>query len=333
MQYDDFLIIIQDDLKPYLPENMQDAEIQISNLNKEMGEPYQGISIRQPDQKQRIMMDLRTYYQLLEKGVSYKAILKEIAEQIKEGKERSEVALGAENYENIKDKLVIEVTGKEKYAEVLSEIPHTDIEDMVIIYRVVFSEDEHGRMSGLVNNDMLQRYGITVQQLHEDAIKATQASQPLQIQSITKVLNELSGGIAGDLGGIPEFIYVATNRAANRGASVLAYPDFMETAAKQMQGNFFLIPSSIHEVLLVRETGSEDYREIEDMIKEINETLVSPNERLTNHAYHYDSSEKKFELAEKYEQRKLKKILAQETQKTVNAFSQKNPTSMNPKMI
>lgn len=82
-----------------------------------------------------------------------------------------------------------------------------------------------------------------------------------------------------------------------------AYPNFMEDAAQKMGGDFFVLPSSIHEVLLVRDNGQMTAKELENMVKEVNATQVEPADQLTDHVYHYDSQNHIFELADKYEER------------------------------
>ena len=65
----------------------------------------------------------------------------------------------------------------------------------------------------------------------------------------------------------------------------------------------FILPSSVHEVLLLKDDQAMDVRKLENMVQEINESIVSPEEQLSDRVYHYDAQEKVFELASDYEQR------------------------------
>jgi gamma-glutamylcysteine synthetase len=98
-------------------------------------------------------------------------------------------------------------------------------------------------------------------------------------------------------------MFVATVPDKIHGAGVIAYPNFMEDAAQKMGGDFFVLPSSIHEVLLVKDNGQMTAKELENMVKEVNATQVEPADQLTDHVYHYDSQNHIFELADKYEER------------------------------
>lgn len=83
------------------------------------------------------------------------------------------------------------------------------------------------------------------------------------------------------------------------------YEEFKEQMleAERVGGDFYILPSSIHEILLVKDDETFDINRLEDMVKEVNETQVAPEDLLTDSVYHYDFKEKVFELAEKYEER------------------------------
>ena len=105
-------------------------------------------------------------------------------------------------------------------------------------------------------------------------------------------------------------MFIATVPDKNSGAGVLAYQDFMDQAAEKIGGDFYVIPSSIHEILLVPDNGEVQAEGLKEMVQEVNATEVSPEEKLSDNVYHYDSKEHIFELAEKYEARQQEKEAA-----------------------
>ncbi len=78
-------------------------------------------------------------------------------------------------------------------------------------------------------------------------------------------------------------------------------------AAERAGGDFFILPSSIHEVLIVPDNGEMGLKDLEAMVKEVNATQVAPADKLTDSVYHYDSKDKIFELGEKFVQRQAEK--------------------------
>jgi len=73
-----------------------------------------------------------------------------------------------------------------------------------------------------------------------------------------------------------------------------------DKAAERAGGDFYILPSSIHEVLIVPDNGMMDLAALENMVREVNATTVDPSEKLTDNVYHYDSKDKIFELGEKH---------------------------------
>ncbi len=101
---------------------------------------------------------------------------------------------------------------------------------------------------------------------------------------------------------------VLSNATTQNGASALFYPDVLEKIGEQAGQNFFILPSSIHETLIVPDDGRFDYQMLESMVKEINAAeRVAPEDRLSDSVYHYDSREYLFERAEMYELRQMSK--------------------------
>ena len=77
-----------------------------------------------------------------------------------------------------------------------------------------------------------------------------------------------------------------------------------------MRGDYFILPSSIHEVLLLRDDGNMDYRALEAMVREINVTQVAPEERLSDQVYHYDAAEKLLETGKHFSERQAEKDIS-----------------------
>ena len=104
--------------------------------------------------------------------------------------------------------------------------------------------------------------------------------------------------------GDDEFLFVASSPDAIHGAGVIAYPGFLDQAAQQLEGDFFILPSSIHEVILAKDNGFLHAEELTDLVQAVNQTEVAPEERLSDNAYHFDSREHIFEKAEQFAARK-----------------------------
>ena len=183
---------------------------------------------------------------------------------------------------------------------------------MAVVYRFVMESDENGRASILVSNDLLDKMGVTPEQLHADALENAPELRPAVIKGMSEVMMDMMGEDAHEMFGIDEFpqdemMYVATVPDKISGAGVIAYQEFMDQAAEKLGGDFYILPSSIHEVLLVKDDGAVNFNDLKSMVEDVNATQVAPEEKLTDSVYHYDSKEHIFELAEKFEARQQAK--------------------------
>ncbi len=210
------------------------------------------------------------------------------------------------DYSIMRQKLAMEVVSSEINRDLLQTVPHKDIEDMAIVNRFVL-DPIHGQGVGtiLVTNQMLDGYGITAEELHKDALEMAPKNRPIEIMGITETLARSMGDEAIEELGLcvppeEERMYVASVEGNIHGACVLAYEEFMDKAAEKIGGSFYILPSSIHELLLIPDNGLFELSALDHMVREVNATTVSPSEKLTDNVYQYDCENKIFETGEKY---------------------------------
>ena len=101
---------------------------------------------------------------------------------------------------------------------------------------------------------------------------------------------------------------VVTNEMKVNGASALFYPEVMDQLAEKIGGNFFILPSSVHESLVLPDDGSQSIGDLKAMVMEVNATQVDPVDRLSDDVYHYDAQDKVFEKAQDFESRMAEKV-------------------------
>ncbi|WP_168171599.1 DUF5688 family protein [Oribacterium sp. C9] len=93
-------------------------------------------------------------------------------------------------------------------------------------------------------------------------------------------------------------MFILTNAMYNNGAAVIAYPGFLEEMAERLKDNLIIIPSSIHEVIVLRESEINDDVPIGEHIRDVNKSCMEQSEILSDHAYRYDAALKKLEALE-----------------------------------
>ena len=154
----------------------------------------------------------------------------------------------------------------------------------------------------------MEQFGVTHDQLREDALVNAPEVRPSEIRGMSVVMTEMmEPGMIPEIDPADEQMFVASVSDNIHGAGVIVYPNFFEDTAEKLGGDFYVLPSSIHEVLLVRDNGEMTAKDLEAMVREVNATKVAPEEQLTDHVYHYDSKEHVFEMADKFEERQAER--------------------------
>ena len=310
MNYENFKEQFVADVKDRLAEQGADVKVSVNEVNK-LNESYEAITVTPEGSNIGVNMSLEKFYDAVQDGTPYDSVVDKAVDVINNGIDnRPEIDVAAlTDYSQMKEKLAMEVVSADANKEMLQNVPHQNMEDMAVVYRFVLNSDEDGRASILVTNQILDHMGVTPEQLHADALENAPQIKPAEIKGMSEVMAEMMGyDQAAMMGIVPvapedEQMFVATVPDKVHGAGVLAYQDFMDQAAERAGGDFFILPSSIHEVLIVPDNGKMDLKELENMVKEVNETQVAPADKLTDSVYHYDSKEKIFELGEKFVER------------------------------
>ena len=309
MNFENFKEQFVEDVKQALYEKDLDVRVSTHSIDKP-NESYESMTVTPEGSNIGVNVNINRFYEAYENGAPYEEIVSKAVDVTERGiQERPQVNVEElADYNFMKDKLAMEVVSVEANADLLQNIHHHDIEDMAVIYRCVLSHENEGMASVVVTNNMLEMMNVTPEQLHADALANAPEIRPAVISGMSEVLREMMGDeqfdmIGMDISPADEMMYVATVPDKMHGAGVIAYQGFLDDAADKIGGDFYVLPSSIHEILLVKDDGNMDFHQLEAMVHEVNSTQVAPEEKLTDNVYHYDSKDHVFELADKFEDR------------------------------
>lgn len=298
MNFDEFATKIMADMKANNPE----YEMYMQNVDKLQGQSYRGMAIKETGQNFSVTINLEQAYEQLQEGTDYRTVLDQIELAVREGTaEKPDFDFQLlKNYEKMAETLVMQMVPVEGNEELLAKIPHQVTGDIATVYRFQIAKDSEKAATILITDQMLENYNITAEQLHSDAQAYAPQNEPPVIKSMTDMLSEMAGV---DIEDGSAKMYVATVVSMINGAAVVNYPGILEKAADMIGGDFYVLPSSINEVLFMKDDGKMNVQDLNEMISIINENELRVDERLSNNAYHYDSKEKILELATDFEMR------------------------------
>ena len=311
MNYETFKQEFAEDIKEKLYERgYDDVRISFNNVEK-TNQNYEAMSVVPEGSNVGVNFNIENAFANYEHTDDYAGVLASATMVIADGLDRAPAidVSALMDYENMKEKLSVEVISADANADLLANVPHDRMEDLAVVYRFVMESSEDGRASILVTNNLMDRMGVSHEQLRADALENSPEIRPVVIMGMNEVMKEMIDPEVYEMFGIPddaeETMYVATVPDKNSGA--IAYQDFMDQAAERVGGDFFVLPSSINEILLVPDNGDMTADALRDMVKDVNAKEVSPEERLSDNVYHYDFKDHVFELAEKFEARQQEK--------------------------
>jgi hypothetical protein len=259
-----------------------DFDVKIMETEKNNGIKLTGVQIKSEDTNVAPVIYLEEFYQEFCEGKPTGEIVNDILRVHSEHRMPGIDVTQYTNFEWVKDKLTYKLVNTEKNAELLKQIPNDPVLDMSMVYIVDLGTSEHGKMTILVRNEHVERWGISHEELKKIAMDNAPKKEKYEFRSMSEVLAAMTGNEIPDDG----FMYVLTNETKTNGAAVILYEGVLDEIEKKI-GSFYIIPSSIHETIVIPCKGTEADR-IRPMIGEVNDSEVSDQEVLSYSLYQYD---------------------------------------------
>lgn len=193
-------------LKEKLSERGNDVDVKVSTVEK-MNQSYEAITITPEGSNIGMNMNLEVFAEAYESGVPFDEIVEQVTNKVEAHLADMPTfdVQSLTDYEQMKDKLAMEVVAADRNADLLAKVPHQEMEDMAVVYRFVMESDENGRASILVSNDLLDKMGVTPEQLHADALENAPELRPAVIKGMSEVMMDMMGEDAHEMFGIDEF--------------------------------------------------------------------------------------------------------------------------------
>ncbi len=211
------------------------------------------------------------------------------------------------DFKQMKSQLVLRAVNYEKNAEMLKNTPYVMFLDLAIVPYISFPVDESNWGSILVKNEHLELWGITGENVMKTAAENTPKLMPPQIRKMEDTIRQLleAGGReeAKEYENLLEEIeesdnkvpmYVLTNPKNLYGATCMVYDGVIEMFAEEMGEDIYILPSSIHEVILLPVSKALSSAELKAMVQEINMTQIPIEEILSDCVYRFSIHQRGF---------------------------------------
>lgn len=195
----------------------------------------------------------------------------------------------------VKERLFLKLINRDRNKNFLDDAVHSDYAGLSLVLYVLVADDGRGIAKVKVTKDMCRRFGWNEEDTINYALENTMELFPVELCPLERMLSSLLNITGEDLqaadSAIPylgEDLVILTNRKNLYGAAALFYPGVLKELAEKKGTGLFLIPSSIHEFIIIPDNGLYNPADLENMLREVNGTEVALDEVLSDNLYYYN---------------------------------------------
>lgn len=287
----------------------EDYEVQIQTTMKNNHCERLGITVRERNGKIGRTFYLEEYFQ---RNGNVETVAHQIVESMLESIPMPLMkwaeSFNFHNLGNLKHLIRFNLVNYDANKEELAERPYIRYLDLAIIFYIVIDSNPDGVMTTKIFNYNLADWKITKEELFEIARQNMERQFPVCVHTLKNILMAgiLEHGEEMDEEDIFLFeemakdapaLYVMTNRSQTFGASCMLYDSALEDFAESQRSNLVILPSSIHEVLLLKQEKGMDFESMREMVMAINRHEVSKEDVLSDSVYLYDWKKKELRIA------------------------------------
>lgn len=259
------------------------ATVQV--VRKNNGIEKIGIVIMEKDKNVSAVVETAGFQLEYERGITMDEVADHVYSITKEHRMENIDLSKVTDYEKVKPRLALKLINRKTNEELLKNMPYMNVcDDLACICYIALEEPAGGRI--MVHYGLLKNWNVTVTDLMRTAMENTELMYPADVFPLEKIIEERGIPIEEDAYG--KSIYVVTHEGRVYGAVAALYKGVLNQLAEKLGSDLIIIPSSVHEVLVLPK--DESYRSAEiwnRMVREVNETQLEGEEVLSDHIYLY----------------------------------------------
>lgn len=277
--------------------HLEHCNVHLEEVMKNNGVKLYGVCIREQNSNIAPTIYLEEHYDSYQKGMTIDEIVWHICQQYQSCKRGGIQSVGKLlDFQYMKPMIAYRLVNYEKNVERLQEMPYIPFEDLAITFYCMLDCRLGRSVTVPITNRHMEAWNLNIDELYQIAHKNTPIILPSVVYDMDHILREIAKEEGSkNLSELTskkqmhsgESMYVLTNTNKNLGACCILYEKLLSDFASALGNSFFLLPSSIHEMILLPDTGTMQAEELLFMVKEVNATQVEPEEILSDHVYYY----------------------------------------------
>lgn len=264
------------------------VSVHINHILKNNHSPMDSITIRMEGENAAPAIYTERFYRQYKDGMSMEEVVSQVLSYHYEHKicGHFDVSLYLD-FEKIKSGIICRIVNYEKNREMLTNVPYMRFLDLAVIYYHRIEDPVFGNASILIRKSHLEMWNISDKELNDIAMKNTR-DQGISVLEIGTLVDELDD-VSEKNQELMYPMYVMTNPDRCFGAVNMIFSEVLETIAEKAGGNYYLLPSSVHECMIVPDDGEcmFDPQNMKQMVMDVNHTIVIDEEILSDSVYYY----------------------------------------------
>ena len=287
-------------------------EVILREMTKNNGTIHSALEFREQGEVVSVLVYLAPYFEDYTAGVSLKELAEDIYSSYQENKKHGRIfksIIWCNDYETVPDKVIYKLINYHQNREFLEEIPHIRLCDLAIIFCLLVEQSGDSLATAVIYNGHMESWGMDTQMLMELAKKNTKRLLPAKIRNMSEVIQGIAMEYVGndtektaldEMLSTPNDIplYVLSNDINTNGAIAMLYEGILKDFAAVLEHDLIILPSSIHEVLLVVYEEELCMEELKEMVRHVNQTEVAKEEILSDNVYIYSRKTDKISIVE-----------------------------------
>lgn len=289
MNYQEFKYHIANTIQSELG---SDTKVTIQDILKNNDTHLDGLTILSAKYNLSPTIYLNYYFRQYEKGRPLSQIKQDILSTYRENCPSGSIDISFfTDYDKVKSRIIFKLINYERNQKLLQEIPHYRFLDLAIVFNCLLDSGPSGNATILIYNHHLNFWNITRDDLYALAAANTPQLLKYDLRNMTDVLKELLRGDESmipkeDLSG-PYPMYVLSNQYKLNGSVCILYQNLLKDFANRLDSDLYILPSSVHEVLLIPAFEHTSCQELSKMVTDVNSSQLSREEILSDHVYYY----------------------------------------------
>ena len=318
MTKEDFVRMVADRLPDYFSEDLKISDISVKEVVKHNDQHRLGIEFTFAGSNFSPVIYPDALFEDYQAGKPLVEILQALSHTIEKslpevpGITKETVTQALSDYESARHHLSIRLCDPDLNRELLENAVHSKVSDFEAIYQLKFTLPNDGVGYSTITPAMLDSWGVSMETLQKDAATCTWSEYPI-LSPMGNMISYLTSGLS-----LPNLletgepvqksddmfpVFVLSNDQAMQGASLITLPDLLDQISDILQDDFYILPSSLHEVIIVPQNTQMTLDELSEMVHSVNESQVAAEDLLSDKVQHYDTKSHLLENAYAHQQR------------------------------